>query len=92
MTVAMRTSMMDITKRLLLQGNNLIIWRRTLLQDRCVKSPNKDGSHAKNVDVKLDAKAQRTRKTCCIPKTSNNKELVRRKSHGTSKREKKKKT
>ena len=38
-------------------GNNLIIWRQTLLQERCVKSPNKDGSHAKNVDVKLDTKA-----------------------------------
>ena len=38
-------------------GNNLIIWRQTLLQERCVKSLNKDGSHAKNVDVKLNAKA-----------------------------------
>ena len=46
---------------------------------------NKDGHQAKNVDVKLDVKAHRTRKTCCITKTSNNKELVRRKSHGASK-------
>ena len=47
---------------------------------------NKDGHQAKNVDVKLDVKAHRTRKTCCITKTSNNKELVRRKSHGASKK------
>ena len=51
---------------------------------------NKDGHQAKNVDVKLDVKAHRTRKTCCITKTSNNKELVRRKSHGTSLKKKKK--
>ena len=53
--------------------------------------PNKDGRHAKNVDVKLDAKGQITREACCITKTSNNKELVRRKSHGASKQKKKKK-
>ena len=61
MTAAMRTSKMDIAKRWLLQGNNLIIWRQTSLQECCVqwnvKLSNKDGRHTKNVNVKLDTKA-----------------------------------
>ena len=42
--------------------------------------------HYKNVGVKPGVKAQRTKEAHCITKTSNNKELVRKKSHGTSKK------